>query len=335
MPDSARTPITVILLNWNGWKETIVGLDALFNHDYHDFSLVLLDNGSADDSLDQLQRWFAGRDIMLTIGQEKKFVDAGCIVYATGKNITILRNAANEGFTGGNNKAIAFALEKYEPEYIFLLNNDAILEKGCLAACFDLARKNNAAIVGALVKGMDRQSLVFSGANPVREMFFSTPPKPESSLPEVWETGRVEASGELVETAFLREHFQKRGYYLDPRFFIYCEETDLAFSARDLGRKIFMSKQAVIYHGVAQSMGGGGNPMQYYYSTRNRIFLAQRWLSPLKRFLFHCYFIPTRMARMLQRRIAGKNDVATAIREGLVDGYYRRGGQWKHHWHKP
>ncbi|HLX13566.1 MAG TPA: glycosyltransferase family 2 protein, partial [Bacteroidota bacterium] len=292
--------VSVVMLNWNGWKETVKGLEALFESDYPNFNLVLLDNGSTDDSLDSLFRWFNERGHQLVHSSGSTVDGKQCSLFAESDRIKILRSATNVGFTGGNNRAITYALEKYSPKYVFLLNNDAILEPNCLQNCVRLAEEHDATIVGALIKSTDRTAVIFSGADPYREVFAAQTPRRLESLPEYWETGRVEASAELVSSDFLRQRIETYGYVLDPGFFIYCEETDLALSALSQGKKIMMTKHAVAYHGVAQSMGGWGNPMQYYYITRNRVFLAQRWLPVVKKVLFNIYYPVSRSMRIIQ-----------------------------------
>ena len=320
--------IAVVVLNWNGWRESIVGIASLLDQAYRNYSLVILDNGSTDGSADCLADWLHGRGAANRVAREEKRVAPSCVVWAEGRSVILLRNATNEGFAGGNNIAIHYALESLQPDYVFLLNSDAILDSQCLQQCVDLARDHNGAIVGAVVKGADRTTVLFTGADPLRELFFFSAPSPESGLPGFWETGRAEGSGELIAAGFLRERHARWGYFLDPRLFMYCEDSDLALSARRLGRKVLMTKAAVIYHSVAQSSGGPGNPIQYYYLTRNRIFLARRWLSPLGKILFHAYYAPTRIARLMQRYLQGKPDVALAIWQGLSDGYRGRAGKW-------
>ena len=325
----AQAPlVAIILLNWNGWRESISGIASLLDQAYRNYSLVILDNGSTDGSADCLAEWLHGRGAASRCAQEEKSVAPSCVVWAEGGRVTLLRNATNEGFAGGNNIAIRYALESLQPDYVFLLNSDAILDSQCLQQCVAVAREHNGAIVGAVVKGADRMTVLFTGADPLRELFFFSAPSPESELPGFWETGRAEGSGELIDAGFLRERHARWGYYLDPRLFMYCEDSDLALSARRLGRKVLMTKTAVVYHGVAQSSGGAGNPMQHYYLTRNRIFLAQRWLSPLWKLCFDTYYAPTRIARLIQRRLQGKPDIALAIWQGLCDGYRGRSGKW-------
>jgi len=51
---------SVIVLNWNGWKDTIECLESLFRLDCPDFRVVVCDNASADGSMEKIKKWARG-----------------------------------------------------------------------------------------------------------------------------------------------------------------------------------------------------------------------------------------------------------------------------------
>ncbi len=300
--------ISIVILNWNQGKLTLRCLESLENVHYKNYDVLVLDNGSTDDSFTMLKECTARHD-----------------------KITILHNDQNEGFAGGMNIGIDYVLQTNHPEYVFLLNNDALIDVECLPGSVEAAQNERADIVGALVKSMDGKTILFAGGEPEKEFFMGEVTEQKDMLPDIWLTGRVEGSGMLIASSFLREVFQTYGYIFHPDLFLYGEDVDIAMIARKHTKKIVMARNAVIYHQPGQSGGGVSNPLQYYYSSRNRIFLANRWLPFWKRVLFHCYYVPTRLARIMQRVFQGKWEVASAIIHSLVDGYSGRFGKWKKH----
>src|ERR1700761_8364732 len=52
--------VCVVLLNWNGWRDTVECLESLLRSDYPDFRVVVCDNASADGSLGHIKAWAAG-----------------------------------------------------------------------------------------------------------------------------------------------------------------------------------------------------------------------------------------------------------------------------------
>ena len=323
--------VAVIILNWNGWRATINAIQSVFDQGYENYILIVLDNGSTDQSVERLAEWLQENGAATPAGNPAIIATPSCVLYAKGPKTVFLKNATNDGFAGGINIAVRYALETVDPAWVFLLNNDAIVDSVCLQRCVELACDHGGTIVGAVVKGTDRTTLQFAGADPMREIFLLSPAPRKLEMPDFWETGRAEGSGQLINAAFLRERIAQEGHYLDPRFFMYCEDLDLALRARLLGKKVLMTRSAVIYHSVAGSSGGFGNPLQHYYITRNRIFLARRWLSPMQRILFHAFYPASRVVRILQRFAQGKADVSSAIWQGLIDGYLDRSGKWRRH----
>ena len=97
--------IITILINWNQEEDTTECLYSLRESNYKNNKVVVVDNGSIDGSIDVIK---------------KKFPEA-----------TVIKNGKNLGFSGGNNVGIKYAM-KERPDYIFLLNNDTIIDKDML-----------------------------------------------------------------------------------------------------------------------------------------------------------------------------------------------------------
>ena len=82
---------------------------------------------------------------------------------------------------------------------------------------------------------------------------------------------------------------------------------------------------------MAKSSGGHGSRLSYYYITRNRIFLANRWLSLPWKILFHLYYIPSRLLIQSPGFLNGKKEIVSAVFRGLSDGYSGINWKWRRH----
>ncbi len=126
MPDNS-TPGTspsvfVIVLNWNGWEDTIPCLKSLQDADYRNLQIVVVDNGSTDESVETIRLNVPG--------------------------IPILETGRNLGFAGGNNFGIRYALEN-GADYVLVLNNDTIVPRDAITRLIDFAEKTpDAALIG-------------------------------------------------------------------------------------------------------------------------------------------------------------------------------------------
>jgi hypothetical protein len=78
-------------------------------------------------------------------------------------------------------------------------------------------------------------------------------------------------------------------------------------------------------------MGGRANPRGLYYQTRNRVYLANRWLEPRWKVLFHAYYAPSRVVIQALQRSRWRRDVLRAVAVGLRDGYAGVMGKWEAH----
>ena len=93
--------IFIIIINWNGKRDTIECLESLEKLEYKNCEIVIVDNGSKDNSVDTLKNRFP--------------------------QINLLEARRNLGFAGGNNLGMRYALE-HGADFILLLNNDTIAD---------------------------------------------------------------------------------------------------------------------------------------------------------------------------------------------------------------
>ncbi len=98
--------VVIVVVTWNGLRDTLVCLVTLRRLDYADYQVVLVDNASQDGTLETIRRCFP--------------------------EVEVIANAANTGYVHANNQGIAWALE-HSADWILLLNNDVIMEPGALA----------------------------------------------------------------------------------------------------------------------------------------------------------------------------------------------------------
>ncbi|MGC2424833.1 MAG: glycosyltransferase family 2 protein [Nitrospirota bacterium] len=299
--------ISIIIINWNGWKDTLRCLESLCACSYKNFSVTVLDNGSTDGSFKMLN------------SRKEGF----------GFQVKLLRSKVNTGFTGGCNIAVKKALEG-GCGYVFLLNNDAAPHPDALSHMVEVSKKTGAAIVGARILDMEGKKLIFEGRRWPLLIFGLGKINPDREK-DFWETDYAEGSALLIRRDAVEGRIKERGYFLDESFFMYGEETDFCVYSKRRGHKCMIAAKAKVYHGVAKSSGGHGSLLSYYYITRNRIFLANRWLSLPWKILFHLYYIPSRLLIQSPGFLNGKKEIVSAVFRGLSDGYSGINWKWRRH----
>ena len=121
--------VAILILNWNGWQDTIECLSSLFKIDYDDYFVVLGDNGSTNESKNKILSYCQTIDssVQWITNSPERFVGR----QSRKKEIFLLDLEKNHGFAKGNNYLSAFAMT-FSPNYYLLLNNDTEVESDFL-----------------------------------------------------------------------------------------------------------------------------------------------------------------------------------------------------------
>jgi GT2 family glycosyltransferase len=117
--------VSVIVLNWNGYRDTIQCLESILELEYPNYRIVVCDNGSVDGSMEQIELWAKENQIAIT--------DPGSNLTNRDRYITLIQTGKNLGFAGGNNVGIRHALLDNKCKYVWILNNDTIVEPSSLS----------------------------------------------------------------------------------------------------------------------------------------------------------------------------------------------------------
>ena len=104
-----RSLVYVLVLNWNGWQDTVKCVYSLMSLTYKDYKVVVLDDASSNDSVTRIRE--------------------------AHPEVTLIETSANLGIAGGNNVGIRYALDQ-GAEYIWLLNNDTIVDPHSLSVAY-------------------------------------------------------------------------------------------------------------------------------------------------------------------------------------------------------
>src|SRR5450830_954663 len=122
-----QAPLTyIVLLNWNGWKDTIECLESVFRLDYPHFRVIVCDNASRDGSLDHIKAWADGRQAAAAssvvlrsaarplakpvawVEYDREQAERGGDAHEQAP-LVLIQTGANLGFAGGNNVGVRYA----------------------------------------------------------------------------------------------------------------------------------------------------------------------------------------------------------------------------------
>lgn len=253
--------VSIIILNWNGKEDTLECLASIGQLDYPNYEVVVVDNGSTDDSTNAIS---------------KQYLD-----------ITLLQTGANLGYAGGNNFGIRWALE-HGADYVLLLNNDTVVATDLLSAFINAEKLLPAgSILGAKIFFYDEPGKLWfaggqwnNGSNSFEHIGHGQSDSTEyNRMAEVdYITGCA-----LFAAA---DTFKEVGL-LDERFFLSYEETDWCYRAKASGHKCIVVPDAKLWHKISSSFGGADTPLFSYFMVRNKMLWAKNHLSRSPRISLH------------------------------------------------
>jgi len=262
--------VSIILLNWNGYEDTLEALESLYQINYPNYNVIVADNNSTNDSVEKIREYSLGnikietkytkfmqnKPIQLTILKEGEFTKVDNISTENEKKLLLIENKENYGFAKGNNIAIEYTIKYDEPEYILLLNNDTIVAPDFLEKMIAVAQSDSKiGLLGPKFYYYDYEgshdtiwcigSVVdldhFPGHHSIME-------EPNYDLTQdVIECDWVSGAGALIKTEAMPKTF------LSTEFFFGCEDVDLAIAIKEKGYKVVTVMDSIIWHKVGMS----------------------------------------------------------------------------------
>lgn len=293
--------VYIVVVNWNGWQHTIRCLESLRLLDYPDYRVITVDNGSTDGSQERIR--------------------------AAHSDIELIESGRNLGFAGGANIGISVALDR-GADYVWVLNNDIVVEPATLSSLISVARSQpGVGVVGAAVwqPGADGEPMMAIEAFRWRGEYRTPDPCPEPKAADNAASHLVDdvaGSSSLLDAAMLR-----RIGPFGERFFHYWEDVELCARARAAGWLVVHACNARVYHAVGGSLATSSGQAQYYF-VRNWL-LYSRWSA--RGGLFAIFLRAPRMTlgRVLGRRwlLRGCWRMTAAGLLGVADALRGRYGQ--------
>lgn len=314
MTESRALPrVTVILVSWHMTDLVIQRLNDLAGAVSEGMRFVVVDNGSADDSVAAIRRYLA--------------------TWAHSESVTLLQRPTNLGFCAGVNLGTEHALAADPPpDYIWLLNPDTVLAPETLSELVAVARETGAGIVSA----PDSSRPGYAGQGRWPRAFWARPQDYLVPIPAGarWvETGRAAAWCALFDAGMVRRMIAEDGHFEDAGLFLDWDEWDVALRAQKRG---YFTCAALCCGATHIAIGRMLGPSQLakarqYYQSRNAIVITRRNL-PAWRFWA---ILPLRFGRdltwFIRLRFTGTKPNEWAYLQGVVDGFRGKMGRWKHH----
>lgn len=331
--------VSIIILNWNGWKDTIECLESIKNVNYKNLEVIIIDNASYDKSSEKIIYWCVQTNVpyerrtlkiehmvIKEIYMQKGHVNCGHAI----KNLILLELNKNVGFCKGNNIAMEQAIAN-GADFLLILNNDTFVTPNFLKPMVEVAEKqNDAGLIGGIICYANRPDMIWFAGGTFNSYLGSYRRFDNHSISEI-------NPGEVIESEWISgcmmlipKHVYINIGEFDEQYFIWSEEWDYSLRVKKAGYRMFVVSDALIYHKIGRSLGVI-KPLPHYYSTRNRLLLKRKYLSPAKRMLFVFFFVLSRIIRYSWFGVHGRWDLICAGCAAIRDYFLGRTGKWKSH----
>jgi len=248
--EESEPAVSIVILNWNGYRDTIECIESLKKVNYGNYQILVVDNGSTDDSAKMIR---------------SKFPD-----------LTLVENEKNLGFAGGNNVGMQCAL-KSGAKYVLLLNQDTVVDSNFLRELVNVGESDSQ--VGAV------QSKILKRENPglidsLGQVWFPVrgPKDFEIGQPDQSPPATVhEIFGACAAAVLLRREVLLKVGLFDELFFCLFEDVDLSWRIRLAKYRIVLAPKSIVYHKRRLSEGLGSKSR--YYAKRNQLYLVTKYYS--------------------------------------------------------
>lgn len=299
---SMRPPnVLISILNWNGGAATLECLSSVFKMDYGNYQVLVIDNASTDDSLVRIESEYP--------------------------QVKIVRHARNQGFAGGQNRGMQYAIDGGF-DYVWVLNNDTAVNADSLAGLVGRLDVNEqvAAVSPLIATAGNGEWLQFCGCHIDWEQHqfkaFHTPEeslafqKDNPALICLWGTAV------LLRTSVLRQV----GLF-DEKFFAYYEDMDISVRISAAGfRNEIITTTRVFHAGIPDATA---RPLHYlYYMVRNGYFFWMKHLRGGERRCYRRKFIAQALREAAEWRDKGDLERMHTALLAMVHALNGQGGPW-------
>lgn len=248
MKKISQPKVSIVILNWNGKKNTFELIDSLREMVYSNYEIIVVDNHSQEEIEEDLKKRYA-------------------------KTITLIKNYDNLGQAEGSNVGIRESLRR-NSDYVVVMDNDIRVDKGFLTFLVDAMEKHpEVAIAGPKIYYANPENMIWSAGCDYYPWGFKSRYQNQVDLGQAEKEEYTDALDCVVmmrSRALIKEGL----FYSD--FFIMHEFTGWCLNASEKGWKCLFVPKSKVWHKVSASMNKVTSRLSLYYDIRNWVICIKR-----------------------------------------------------------
>lgn len=305
---SKKGLVSIITVNYNGWRDTCAMIDALWRHETYPYEVIVIDNASAGDDVEQIENYLNKNRA------SHPSAAASAQSLRPFPHVNLIRSSKNLGFAGGNNLGLPVA----KGEYLFFLNNDTEIAGPVLEVMVNrfLADPQIGALSPRIELTHTPGLVQYAGDWRLTPITLRNR-CPDAHLPN---RDRISREVEVVHGAamMLRRDVVDRIGPMYEGYFLFYEEFDWSYAVLAAGYKVWFEAAATIYHKEGKSIGLR-SPLRERYLVHSRLLFAKRWVRKPYLWLTILYLtIPVTLRNILTYAKKNRWDLVKATIQGLM-----------------
>lgn len=263
--------VAIIILNWNGWKDTTECLESLYRIAYPNYDIIVVDNNSRDESIEKIKEYCEGgmnvdskffeynqsnkpikiveytRGEIEARGREEKGIEN----LPSNIKLVIIKSEKNYGFPEGNNIGMRYALGMHVcmgADYLLLLNNDVVVAPDFLTELVKVAESDPSfGIVGSKIYYYYQPNVIQAAGGKIT--WWAGLIKTYGDEEDVGQYDKIAERDYIFGTSFLiKKDVIEKVSFMDPFFFFGVEEYDYCNRAKKAGFKVVYVPKSKIWH---------------------------------------------------------------------------------------
>jgi hypothetical protein len=293
--------VYIVILNWNSWQDTVECLESVFHLHYPAFQVIVCDNASSDDSLHKIKMWARGEQSVYSLSKDERLTnlisrsvqkpigyaefdrveaERGGTVNDREFPLILIQTGKNLGFAGGNNVGIRYALRRDDFDYLWILNNDTLVDPQALSFLVQkMESEPGAGICGSKLLYYHRPDEIESAGGSRYEKSRAWTYHLESGEPASKQLNEDDISGKMsyVDGAsmLVTRNFLNQIGLMSEDYFLYYEELDWAIRSRNHFTMTF-SENSIVYHKHGATVIPG-SIIAAYFLCRNRVLITKKY----------------------------------------------------------
>jgi GT2 family glycosyltransferase len=262
--DTGYPGVSIILVNYNGLEDTIECVKSIQNSTYKNFDIIIVDNGSQNTN-----------KVL-----NNSYLKSKSIVVSTGNNL---------GFSGGNNYGIKYAITHTNNDLILLLNNDTVVDKEFLnIMVHTYVKEDKPLLLTSKIMYYFNKNIIWYAGGKINE--WKGTAYHEHNMEQDHAVNSNISKTDFITGCVLmfdRKTFELIGP-LSMKYFLYCEDTDYSFRAKNKNVLMLFQPNAIVYHKVSASTNKISDKKAYYL-YRNRLICIRENLTGIKKITAYIY----------------------------------------------